>query len=78
MKNQMVDLRNHLFATLEGLMDKEDPMELERAKAVTDVAQTLINSAKVEVDLVKVIGPEADSGFITSDKPQLPALGQSK
>lgn len=75
MKNKMEDLRNHLFATLEGLTDKEEPMELDRAKAVSEVAQTLINSAKVEVDLIKVTGRAQDSGFITSEKPELKAIG---
>ena len=56
MKNTMSDLRNHLFETLEGLKDKEQPLELERAKAVCEVAQTIINSAKVEVDAAKAIG----------------------
>lgn len=36
MKNRMVDLRNHLFATLEALQDEDKPMELDRAKAIAD------------------------------------------
>ena len=34
MKNKMTDLRNHLFATLEALQDTDNPMEIERAKAI--------------------------------------------
>ena len=56
MKNKIEDLRNHLFAALEGLSDKEAPMEIDRAKAIADVAQTIINSAKVEVEYLKVAG----------------------
>lgn len=52
-KNKISDLRDHLFETLEALKDPDNPMALDRAKAVCDVAQVLINSAKVEVDLVK-------------------------
>lgn len=55
-RNKISDLRNHLFAALEGLADTEKPMDLERAKTISDVAQTIINSAKVEVDLLKVLG----------------------
>jgi hypothetical protein len=55
-RNRMSDLRNHLFETLEALKDADAPMDLARAKAISDVAQTIINSAKVEVDLVKQIG----------------------
>jgi hypothetical protein len=62
MKNRMSDLRNHLFETLEQLKDKDAPMDLERAKAISEVAQTLINSAKVEVELIKAIGSDATGG----------------
>ncbi len=50
MKNKIEDLRNHLFATLEALQDKEAPMDLDRAQTIADVAQVIVNSAKVEVD----------------------------
>jgi hypothetical protein len=56
MKNRMTDLRNHLFETLEALKDKDHPMDIERAKAVSDVAQTLINSAKVELQFLEATG----------------------
>jgi hypothetical protein len=64
MKNKIEDLRNHLFATIEALSDEENPMELNRAKAISDVAQTIINSAKVEVDFLKITGAVEGSGFI--------------
>jgi hypothetical protein len=64
MKNKIEDLRNHLFAAIEGLMDDENPMDIARAKAVSDLAQTVINSAKVEVDFLKVTGGVDGSGFI--------------
>lgn len=79
MKNKMVDLRNHLFAALEGLSDTEKPMELDRAKAISEVAQTIINSAKVEVDFCKVTGQTTSSDFIESapvkPKPRLVGNG---
>jgi hypothetical protein len=56
MKNKIEDLRNHLFATIESLMDEEKPMDLDRAKAISDVAQTIINSAKVEVEFINKVG----------------------
>lgn len=56
MKNKIEDLRNHLFATLESLQDEEKPMDLERAKAIADVAQVIINSAKVEVEFINKVG----------------------
>lgn len=67
MKNKIEDLRNHLFAALEGLADTDKPMEVERAKAIADVAQTIINSAKIEVDFIRATN-SVGTGFIT-DKP---------
>jgi hypothetical protein len=63
MKNKLEDLRNHLFAAIEGLMDEENPMDIDRARAVADVAQVLINSAKIEIDYMKSAGG-IGSGFI--------------
>ena len=71
MKNRIEDLRNHLFETLEALKDRDNPMELDRAKAVSEVAQTIINSARVEVDYLKVTGEIEDSGFLSNRKPAL-------
>ena len=56
MKNKIEDLRNHLFLALEGLSDEENPLDIERAKAIATVAQTIINSAKVEVEFLEVTG----------------------
>jgi len=54
-RNTLKDLRDHLFETIEALKDATDPMDIERATAIAGVAQTIINSAKVEVDLVKAV-----------------------
>jgi len=60
MKNKIEDLRNHLFEQLERLSDddvvKDGGLEREitRAKAMSDVAKTIIDSARVEVDFLKV------------------------
>ncbi|MBW9235833.1 hypothetical protein I6U33_00655 [Pseudomonas carnis] len=64
MKNKIEDLRNHLFVAIESLLAPEKPMEIERAKAVAEVAQVMINSAKVEVDMVKALGARNGSGFL--------------
>lgn len=63
MKNKITDLRDHLFATLEALSDKDNPMDLDRAKIIAGVAQAVINTAKVEVDFMRVTGAKG-SGFI--------------
>ena len=55
-RNKITDLRNHLFETLEALRDEEKPMELDRARAIADVAKVIVESAKVEVGFLKVTG----------------------
>jgi DUF1009 family protein len=62
-KNTMTDLRNHLFEVMEALKDDEKPMDIARAKAVVDVAQTIVNSAKVEVDFLNAIDSSESTDF---------------
>jgi len=66
MQNKIDDLRNHLFATLEALRDKESPMDIERAKAISNIANSIIESAKVEVKYLDLIGGKG-TGFIGND-----------
>ncbi len=63
MKNTMDDLRLHLFATIEALQDTDAPMDIERAKAINQTAQTLINAAKVEVEFIEATGLEPSGNF---------------
>lgn len=65
MSETIADLRAHLFGALRGLSDKS--MDIDRAKAIADVSQTIINSAKVEVEHIKVAGGSG-SGFILAPK----------
>lgn len=66
--NDITELRSHLFDTLRDLKSKDKPIDIDRVKAVADIAQTIINSAKVEVEHLKVTGGKG-SGFI----PQQPS-----
>lgn len=70
MKNNIVDLRNHLFETLEALKDPEKPMDIDRAKAIVEVSKAITETAKVEVDFLRVAGGTG-SGFIPEEKPAL-------
>lgn len=62
-------LREHLFAALAGL--KDGSIDIDRAKAMSDIGQTIINTAKVEVDYAKVVGDKG-SDFLTSKQTTLP------
>jgi hypothetical protein len=53
-RNKINDLRNHLFEVIEMLKDDEqNSMTIEKAKAIVDVSQAIINTAKVEVDYIR-------------------------
>lgn len=74
MKNKISDVRDHLIATLEALRDEEKPMEIDRAKAIANVANVLIDSARVEIEAMRVLGATGPgTGFLA-----LPAQGETK
>lgn len=61
MSNDIIELREHLFDTLRGLKDKS--IDLDQAKAICEVAKNITDTAKVEVDFMRVA--EADgTGFM--------------
>ena len=68
------DLRDHLFETLEALKDEDKPMELDRAKTISLVAQTIINSATVEVKFLNAAGQGVATGAFFEDKLPAPQL----
>jgi len=69
-RNKIDDLRNHLFETLEALKDEDKPMDLERARAVADVARVIVESAKVEVNFIKVTGQAKSTDFLPDGLPE--------
>jgi hypothetical protein len=76
MKNKIEDLRDHLFATLESLRDKENPMEVERAAAIANVAGKIIDSARAETERIRVLDAAGvliepgSGGFIQLESPK--------
>jgi hypothetical protein len=75
-RNRINDLRDHLFETLERLKDTDTPMEVDRAKAVCEVAREIISSARAELELVKLVG-DAVPGSRFFDTPEERQLGES-
>lgn len=70
MSKNIADLRETLFDTIDML--KAGKLDVEKAKAITDVAQVIVNSAKAEIDFLKHVNQQGNTGFIgTSDKKQL-------
>lgn len=56
------DLRKMLFETIREV--KDGKMPLDKAKVIQDVAQVLVNTAKAEVDYLKVTKRTTGTGFI--------------
>lgn len=54
MPSNIEDLRDHLFETIKALRDPENPMDLDRAKTVGVIADRIIETAKVEVDAMRI------------------------
>jgi hypothetical protein len=72
------DLRNHLFATLEALRDKDKPMELDRAKTIAEVGQVIVNSAKVEVAYIEATGAKGTDFVPQAGRPRALPPGAAK
>lgn len=51
-------VREQLLATLADLRNKESPMDVDRARALAQVAGVLVDTAKVEVDYIKATGAD--------------------
>jgi hypothetical protein len=60
-------LRTELLNTLADLRNREQPMEPDRARAIAQVASVLVESARVEVDYLKVTQQDV-SDFIDGMK----------
>lgn len=61
------ELRTELLSALRELRNRTNPMEPDRARAISQVAAVLVDSARVEVEYIKVTGQDT-SNFIDSLK----------
>lgn len=69
--NDIGALRAALFETLNGL--KDGSINVEKARAINETCQTIIISAKVEVDYARATGLATGTGFV----PMLNAADQN-
>ena len=65
--NTMDTLRSHLFDVLQGV--KAGNIDSDRAKAVCEISQTIINTAKAESDYAKATGVAVASSLIELKSP---------
>lgn len=61
MSKNISDLRDAMFDTIQAL--KEGKITIEQAKAMSEIGQVIINSAKVEVDYIRA-NNGGESSFI--------------
>ncbi len=78
-RNKLLDLNDHLFAELERLGDEDlkgDELkeELDRAKALSDVSEKIINNASL---MLKAIHEQNEYGTVSRDVPKM-LLGVSQ
>ena len=78
MKNKLQDLRDHLFATIEALQDEDAPMDVQRAKAVAEIADVVIKTAKLEIDYAEAFGLAPGSGFVALESDATPRLNHQR
>jgi len=64
----IVDLREKLFDVIDALGREEKPMEIDRAKAICEAAQVIVNSAKAESEYIRLAGGRP-SGFLGQQAP---------
>ena len=74
MSNDITELRGVLFDTLRDLRNKEAVIDIDRVGAINDIAQTIIQSAKVEVDHMRVTGATSSSNFLPAPVASQPTL----
>ena len=66
-------VRQSLLDTLADLRNRDQPMDIERAKAVAQVASVLVDTAKVENEYLKLTGQDR-SNFLETSPDGAPAM----
>lgn len=73
----ITQLRAQLLATLADLRDRDNPMEPDRARAIASVASVLVDSAKVEVEFLKVTQQPSSPFLEPGQESESPSLGHT-
>lgn len=69
-------VRQSLMDTLADLRNKDKPMEIDRARAIAEVATVLVNSARVENEYLKITGQDR-SNFLETAPDQVLGIPRS-
>lgn len=71
----ITQVRQSLLDTLTDLRNRENPIDVDRARAVAQVASVLVDTARVEIDYIKATG--ADRSDFLEPAPTDPQIPQS-
>lgn len=73
MSNDIHALRTVLFDTQRSLKDRDDPVDIDRAKAINEIAQAILNSVNLEIARARIpVGGDRGDDLI----PALPYAAQ--
>lgn len=67
----ITQVRQSLLDTLADLRNRDNPMDVDRARAVAQVASVLVDTAKVEVEYIKAAGGKDHSEFLEAEPKKL-------
>lgn len=72
-RNKLSDLNDHLFEMIERLKDKDCKEEdILKSEAVNNVARTIIESAKVELKAMEMLGmSQGFTSLVQTERKQL-------
>lgn len=75
--NSIADLRDALFLQLQELSDSSKTVDLARHRMRNEVAQTIVATAKVEVEFAAIVKGALDVPFIERQTEERPAARDS-
>lgn len=67
-KETLAELRSTLFDTLKQLKQGDEKMPIERAKAIVEVSDAIINTAKYELQFLRDVGDDRISEMLNPRK----------
>lgn len=65
------DVRQHLMDTLAALRSEKNPMDLDRARVVGQISGVLVDTARVEIEFLKVTGEKTSPFLEVDDMPRI-------
>lgn len=73
-QNSLAELRAVLFETIRGV--RAGNTDLDTARSVNSIAQTLVDTGRLEVEYARVMGTDIETGFLPAkaEQPGTPGI----